>query len=378
MEAGYISCLSTKIQLLAELRQWQKAEQVLLLLANTTKSVTNRLGLVFYYIAEAWLAYLQHDESRSLKATRELLQVLRAESIFTFFGWRSNVITAICVLAIEHDIEQEFAVKWLAKLRLNTSPPVYLEQWPWPVKIYSFDTLTIILEGKPIEQSGKSQKKILELLEMLINFGGRDVHCDRLASILWPDAEGDLARQAFETTLYRLRKIIGKDAVVLNAGLVSLNSNYCWLDLWAFEATASELEQTLATSGRQSVVDKLIDRLLMLYRGTFLKHTDSGLVVLKQEQFLKKLCRVLDLAIDFYTTHRVNERICQLLHKQLELKPMLETNYRRLMNHYSNLGQLDEALEIYRQCQRVLCQGFNLVLSNEIQLLVKQIQANRI
>lgn len=44
------------------------------------------------------------------------------------------------------------------------------------------------------------------------------------------------------------------------------------------------------------------------------------------------------------------------------------------MSHHIMLGQPDQALHIYRQCQRVLCQGFNLPLSDDIQLLIKQIE----
>jgi two-component SAPR family response regulator len=178
-----------------------------------------------------------------------------------------------------------------------------------------------------------------------------------------------------ETTLHRLRKLIGKETVLLNNGLLSLNPHLCWLDLWAFEATAAELGQVLATNGSQRIIGKLTDSLLKLYRGTFLKNVDSGLVILTQEQLLNKLCRLLDRVIDVYQASGTHERIRHLLHQQLEYKPLMENNYQRLMSHYANRGELDEALQIYRQCQRVLCQGFNMQLSSDIQLLFKQIQS---
>ncbi|MGZ0018206.1 BTAD domain-containing putative transcriptional regulator [Nitrosomonas sp. wSCUT-2] len=374
-EIAYAGIWSLEVQLQAELSQWHSAEQTLQLLAAAAQDANNKHTLVQYHVAAAWLGYLQHDELRMLLAVKELLGILRSENFFAFFGWRPKVFESLCLVAIENGIEQEYAIKLLKKHQLLTLPPVHLEQWPWSVRIYSFGTLEILVNGKPVEQSGKGQKKILELLEMLINLGGRDVHCDHLAVILWPDVEGDLARQSLETTLHRLRKLVGRETVLLNNSLLSLNPHLCWLDLWAFEATAVELEQALSVSGQQQIIDKLTDRLLKLYRGAFLKNNDSGLVILTQEQLLNKLSRLLDRVIDVYQASGAHERVRHLLHQQLEYKPLVENNYRRLMRHYANQGQLDEALQIYRQCQRVLCQGFNMQLSSDIQLLLKQIQS---
>ncbi len=207
------------------------------------------------------------------------------------------------------------------------------------VRIYSFGSLMIEVAGKLIEQPGKSQKKILELLATLVILGGRNISSDQLTETLWPNAEGDLARQSLTTALHRLRKLIGKEAVILHSGMVSLNENHCWLDLWVFEATMDALENALRNNEHTHVIVKLTDQLLELYRDTFLKNYDSGLVILKQEQLRHKLCRLLDLSVDFHERHGENGRACLLLEKELELEPLVEANYRRLMSHYIHLGQ---------------------------------------
>ncbi len=231
----------------------------------------------------------------------------------------------------------------------------------------------IEVAGKFIEQPGKSQKKILELLATLVILGGRNISSDQLAEILWPDAEGDLARQSLATALHRLRKLIGKEAVILHSGMVSLNESYCWLDLWVFEATMDELENTLRGNGQAHMIVKLTDQLLKLYRDTFLKNYDSGLAILKQEQLLHKLCHLLDLSVDFHERQGENGRACLLLEKELELKPLVEVNYRRLMSHYIHQGQPGHALHIYQRCQRIIHKGFHISLSEEIQQLAKQL-----
>ncbi|SDY93134.1 BTAD domain-containing putative transcriptional regulator [Nitrosomonas sp. Nm33] len=374
---AYVAFWSLEVQILAELSQWQKAEQMLsLLAAATAKDITNKHNQIQYYVADAWLAYLQQNQRRTLAAIKELLRIMHTEKAFTFFGWRPKVLTPLCLLAIENSIEEEFAVCLLKQLRLLVSPPLYLEKWPWPVRIYSFGSLVIQVEGKQLEQSGKSQKKILELLEALIILGGRNVHYIQLTDILWPDVDGDLARQSLETALHRLRKLLGKEAVILSSGLISLNSSYCWLDLWVFEATVDKLEQAL-NDGQQSEIIKLTDRLLKLYRGTFLKNFDSGPGILKQYQLLNKLSRMLDLSINFHEKNGEYDRVCLLLTKGIELKPLTEAYYRQLMSHYIRHEQFDQALQTYHQCHRVLFEGFKVRLSNEILELAKQLKRGK-
>lgn len=260
---------------------------------------------------------------------------------------------------------------------LSHNPYLYSEQWLWSVRIYSFGSLIIEVAGRLIEQPGKSQKKILELLATLVILGGRNISVDQLAEILWPDTEGDLARQSLATALHRLRKLIGKEAVILNSGMVSLNDSHCWLDLWVFEVTMDELENVLRRSDKQAhVIIKLTDHLLKLYRDTFLKNYDSGLAILKQEQLLNRLCHLLDLSVDFHEQQGEDRRACLLLEKELELKPLVEANYRRLMSHYIHLGQSGHALHIYQRCQRIIHKGFQISLSEEIHRLAKQLQPN--
>ncbi len=97
------------------------------------------------------------------------------------------------------------------------------------------------------------------------------------------------------------------------------------------------------------------------------------MVSLKQEQLLNKLFDLLSSAADFHNQNGENERTCHLLKKGLELKPLLEVNYSRLMSYYIALDQSDQAIHIYQQCKKVLHEGFNIPLSNEIQSVAKQL-----
>ena len=60
-----------------------------------------------------------------------------------------------------------------------------------------------------------AQQKPLALLKALIALGAQHVPLDQILDSLWPDSEGDAAQTAFTSTLYRLRQLVGQDALLL-------------------------------------------------------------------------------------------------------------------------------------------------------------------
>ena len=59
---------------------------------------------------------------------------------------------------------------------------------------------------------------------------------------LWPEADGDMAQQSFATALHRLRQLLGNEkAIQRQEGQLTLDDRFCWVDVWAFERSWSEL-----------------------------------------------------------------------------------------------------------------------------------------
>ena len=122
----------------------------------------------------------------------------------------------------------------------------------------------------PLHFRARHSKNPLSLLKSLIALGGNSIKQETLEEILWPDAEGDLAHQAFDTTLHRLRKLLGcPDAIKLRNGRLSLDIRYCWIDARAFEELLHEAEE-LRKKGNHERASRLVDKALALYRGDFL------------------------------------------------------------------------------------------------------------
>src|SRR3989304_1030343 len=156
--------------------------------------------------------------------------------------------------------------------QLSISAPALDEYRNSPLQIYTLGRFSVSRGIEPIRFTRKAQHRPLELLKVLVALGGREVATDQLAMAMWPESEGDVAYNAFEITLHRLRKLIGiEKALVLSNGLLTLNNKFCWVDVWSFEQVTRHAEALLNSS--QPAPAELIglsSRLLTLYHGHFL------------------------------------------------------------------------------------------------------------
>ena len=143
-------------------------------------------------------------------------------------------------------------------------PPTPVESWPWPIRIYTLGRFEVQRHGQPLEFSRKAPKKTLALLKVIIANGGRGVREQRLLDTFWSDEEGDVAARSFTAALHRLRTLLGdNDAIIQQGGTLSLNMSRVWVDALALDELLSDAAPVSA------------ERLLALYRGSFLKE-DEG------------------------------------------------------------------------------------------------------
>jgi hypothetical protein len=264
------------VQLLAKQGRWAEAEAQLederrIVDSLASKCLAHKLGCT-----RAWLGYLRNNEAELLKNLRGAFAIGRAEQIMAWYGLLPEVLLTLCCKALEYGIEVEYARQLIRIYKLfPRQAPLHLENWPWANHFYAFGQFTILADGRELEHGGKTPVKVLELLQVIIAFGGAQVDSLAVSEMLWPDADGDNAQQALETALFRLRKLIGKDSIIVSGGKISLNKKRCWLDIWAFEQRLEQLDGLLANanavSGEQ--LETCLAALSRLYRGPLFGET---------------------------------------------------------------------------------------------------------
>lgn len=242
-------------------------------LAEASRSAPISYGVL---LTRTELARARGDREQALASLRAFLALCREHDFTNSPWWRSGMMADLCVLALEHGIEADF-VRHLVRLRklVPREPPLHLANWPWPLEIITFGHFEVLLDGTPLRFDGKSQKRPLALLKVLVAMGGHDVAEGHVADALWPDADGDDAQQALATTLHRLRQLIGTEAVQRREGLLTLDPARCRVDVWSCEDHLERTERALRlgdTEGASAALQSALE----LHRGTFLPGDETA------------------------------------------------------------------------------------------------------
>jgi len=233
------------------------------------------------------------------------------------------------------------------------------ENHQWPVIIYTLGRFSVLRDGRPLEYGRKVPQRTLLLLKTLIALGGRGVSISHLTAILWPDADGDLAKKSFDTTLYRLRKLFDNErALVLSDGKLSLDASYCWVDVWSFERLLGQIQRIRskdATGKDAGKLGQLTDRMLGLYQDHFLAREEmrSWSVSLRERLRSKFIYNLLDIG-RYWEIHGFHEKAIQCYQKGLEVDDLVEAFYQRLMLCYLETQRISEGMSVYRRCRQIL------------------------
>lgn len=230
-----------------------------------------------------------------------------------------------------------------------------------PICIYTLGRFTLVENGSPIKLSTKTKKPI-ELLKTLLACGGREVSTAQMTDILWPDSEGDRAHNVLGVTLHRLRTLLGiHDAIHLHDNKLALNPAICWVDAWESERLLGKLDTLLkAEQPCPQTLDAYTSEFYGLCKGTFLNGDMSNAVVVARERLQDKFLRILSTIGLYFEQNGDWAKAKAFYQKGLELNPMIESLYQRLMICHREMGQRSEALIVYRRCQDALFTHLNI------------------
>ncbi len=250
------------------------------------KSTGSQLLEFMIAYSEAWFALDARDEAVCLTALGKALRLAHQHNYLNFTWCLPPVLARLCMKALEADIETAF-VQRLIRIRsiVPDIPPLHLERWPWPLRVYTLGRFSIVRDDTPLRFTGKAQHKPMEMLKALIALGGREIPEMRLSEILWPEAEGDSAHSSFTTTLSRLRKLIGKKSLHFRDGRLTLDARHCWVDVWAFERALGEAHDAAAPGNLEKA---LTCKAIGLYHGPFMDAEDDAHWLLAPRERLRK------------------------------------------------------------------------------------------
>jgi len=317
----------------------------------------------------AYFALDQEDDTVGLNLLRRALAMAKELQYYFSADDDPSVTAKLCATALEARIEVDYVQEIIQKRRnlVPDEPPVHLDNWPWAVQVFTLGRFGIVIDGKPFKFSKKAQKKPLEMLKILASFGeGQEVSKSQLSDILWPEADGDRAQRSFDTTLHRLRHLLGHDKVIiLRDGRLSLDLRYCWVDSMAFERILKQAEDYTTNEDRKSAI-KSLEKAVALYKGPFLAgEADESWVISYNERLRSKFLRAIERLGNYLEEEGGLNRAVDCFQKAIEVDDVAEMFYQRLMICLRQLGRRTDALSVYQRCERTLSANLGLEPSPE-------------
>ncbi len=237
-----------------------------------------------------------------------------------------------------------------------------------PVRVHTLGRFSVQFNTRSLNLSQSRQMKPMTLLQALIASGGREVHSEILSQLLWPDSEGDSARNNFDVTLHRLRRQFAQhELFLLRDQRLSLNSHLVWVDAWSFERLVNHSErllQRLPDTHTNRQLSRCGTRLLSLYQGGFLeREAVQPWMLSMRERLRSKLLRHLLDVSKFWAAAQDWEQAIRCCQKGLEIEPLAEQLYRQLITCYRDAGQRAEAIACFHRCRTMLSEQLQLAPS---------------
>jgi len=308
------------------------------------------------YLLEAYFLLQRGHENDALPSLRSAFSLGKEHGFMTMTWWRPDLMSSLCALAIKNEIETDHAITLIRKQNLTPAgDTTEIENWPWPIKIYTLGRFSIVINDTPLKFNSRAQSKPIELLKILVALGGREVSEHRFVEALWPDAEGDSAHSAFDTTLHRLRKLIGNDkAIILQDSRLTLDSKYCWVDVWVYERVIGRLESKIRQGSNDEVI-RLTDKIFSLYQGYFLGDSaDMYWAITLRDRLHSKFSRQLSAVGQKLKDENQLEQAIDYYLRALEIDSLAEVFYQRLIEGYLDQGRHADAMRTYQRCKDTL------------------------
>jgi DNA-binding SARP family transcriptional activator len=212
------------------------------------------------------------------------------------------------------------------------------------------------------------------MLKVLVSFGGESVDSSQLSDVLWPQADGDRAQQTFDTTLHRLRQLLGYDkALNLQEGKLTLDPRYSWVDSIAFEHILEQAENVLAKANGDRAIP-LFEKAIALYQGPFLgEEADQPWAISYSERLRSRFLQsIRKLGSCFEETGELSKAV-DCFQRAIEVDDLAEVFYQRLMHCLKQLGRRADALEVYQRCRKTLGVCLGLEPTPETEAIYKSL-----
>ncbi len=246
------------------------------------------------------------------------------------------------------------------------------------LEIGLFGTPTLQRDGQPLARF--PSRKVRDLLAYLLVNRHVPHPREQLAGVFWGDWDDRKARHCLNTTLWRLRRVIGPSQIHevpylhVDAQTIGFNtaSNFR-LDIAEFEDRCTWAEGLGQRAPEYRAA--LYRQAITLYQGDLLTDCYQEWCLVERERLQRLYLRALSWLLAYHMQRGEHDAAIECGSRILASDPLLEEVHRDLIQLHLDAQQSVAALRQYRACEEVLRRELGVAPMPETQALLARIIA---
>lgn len=226
---------------------------------------------------------------------------------------------------------------------------------PPELAIYALGQAEVYINGENITKpEWTNQKAVRELFFFLLDYP-EGLAKEMIGDALWPNSEPSQFQKQFNNTIYRLRRALGKDAVLLDPRSSRYQFNWKMDYQYDVERFQKRIENTQSI---KFLDDKIIafQEATKLYRGVYIPEIDGLWAIPIREYLHRTFVKTTQIIAEYYFDKADYDTAIEYCQRLLAEDPCQEAAHRIVMRVHLIRGNRAEVSRQYDRCLRSLQQ----------------------
>ena len=292
------------------------------------------------------------QDSSYAERLRQSFAALRAANWPAILLNVPHLLAELCADALDLGIDPELCRSLIVR-RALVPPARRPRLWPWPVRVHVLGGFSLDRDGIRVDLGPKPPSRSLDIVRVLAVAKDHTCSSQQIYDLLWPDAEGDQAKSAFEQALHRLRRLLGThDVIVQRGGKLRLEPDKVWVDLDAWESRLAA-----ALSQDPAATEDEIERAFTEFPGPLQHSADepaASWFIAAAERVRRSYVEVAMRLGRRLEQRGETQKAADAYLRALHAYPTCEPCWEGLLGARLSTGDAAGALDEYRRCERIL------------------------
>ena len=234
--------------------------------------------------------------------------------------------------------------------------------------IQAFGWSHVTVNGRAVEWQTQS---VCDLFFFFLT-SGRPMSKEQVAEAMWGSMDDpNRLHQRFKNELYRLRRAVGTEVIVLDGELYRFNRILDFdYDVDDFETCLTRAKSSADENEKIAQYEKAVG----LVRGPYLADIGATWAILDQERLRQESLNAALRLVEICWDHRYLEKTVNACQRALEFDPASEPAHQALMRVHASRGDRTAVVRQYKICRDALKQ-LDLTPSEETEALYRELSA---